>query len=174
MPLSGPCCLSPGSHGIAVGRFLIGAWREVATITAKHFFAIVQVNGGVGGEDAPWVEERRLNLQPRSPPHPFLQYTGRPGCTWRRDEVLGSPVPSNELGFAGPTLAKANPERTTRSTCLGGSTTASGYPIDMREILQRRLGPSHRFEVMNLGIGWYMSLHSAVNFIVHGVIAMKS
>jgi hypothetical protein len=75
-------------------------------------------------------------------------------------------IPTTTCPFGGPTLDKAKPERTTRITCLGGSTTASGYPIDMREILQRRVGLSHRFEVMNLGIGWYTSLHSAVNLRV--------
>jgi hypothetical protein len=87
-------------------------------------------------------------------PHPFLQFTGRPGVSLRRDEVLGTTRPFNELGVRGPVPDEAKPERTTRIACLGGSTTASGYPAYMKEILQRRL---------------YTSLHSVVNFIVHGV-----
>ena len=100
-------------------------------------------------------------------PHPFLQFTGRPGVALRGNEALGTLLPYNERGFLGPDLAPDKPPSAIRVACLGGSTTARGYPRRMQDFLRERLGVALGVEVMNFGQGWYTSAHSVVNFALN-------
>jgi len=85
-------------------------------------------------------------------PHPFLQYTLNP-------ESEGV----NSYGFYGPEWTPDKPARTIRVTCLGGSTTADGYPESLGRRLKEKL-PDRPIEVMNFGVSGWSSAHSLVNF----------
>ena len=66
-------------------------------------------------------------------PHPFLQFTGPRG-----------PVPETEgdyfLGFKDIKLSdKPKPDGLIRVACLGGSTTADGYPELLQKFLNNRV-----------------------------------
>lgn len=93
-------------------------------------------------------------------PHPFLQFTGPRG-----------PVPGTEddryLGFRDITLSERHkPEGVIRIACLGGSTTADGYPEMLANYLAREL-PEKNIQVLNFGMMWWSSVHSTVNYILN-------
>ena len=99
--------------------------------------------------------------------HPFLQFTGNPSHSVVEDRVLGNLSHFNNLGFLGNDFEAAKPPGVIRIAALGGSTTASGYPYVMEQILNTQAGEDARFEVLNFGQGWYSSAHSLVNFVLN-------
>ncbi|MEM7202087.1 MAG: GDSL-type esterase/lipase family protein [Planctomycetota bacterium] len=101
--------------------------------------------------------------------HPFLHFTGRPGNPLDGNAALGGLPPCNEDGFFGPAIRRAKGRNVIRVACLGGSTTATGYPGRVREMLTKEFRPRWFGEVINYGMGWYTSAHSAVNFILNAV-----
>ncbi len=102
--------------------------------------------------------------------HPFLQFTGNPSVSVIEDRVLGNLTPFNNFGFPGDDFHYAKPAGVLRVAALGGSTTASGYPQMLEDFLSERGAAGvDEFEVMNLGIGWYSSAHSLVNFVMNVV-----
>ncbi len=98
--------------------------------------------------------------------HPFLQFTGRPGIALHGNEALGTLLPFNNRGFLGPAPAETLQKGTLRIACLGGSTTARGYPQRMQRLLSKR-EETPPLEVLNFGMGWYTSAHSTVNFVLN-------
>ncbi len=90
--------------------------------------------------------------------HPFLHYTGNPAA----DRY-------NERGFPDRTHTVEKPPGTVRVACLGGSTTASGYPQELELLLNEHAVAGRRYEVLNFGLEGWTVLHSLVNFAVQGV-----
>ncbi len=93
-------------------------------------------------------------------PHPFLQFTGPRG-----------PVEETEgdfyLGFKDIKLSdQPKPDNVIRVACLGGSTTADGYPEFLKEYLGEQL-PDKTFQVLNFGTYWWSSVHSTVNYVLN-------
>jgi lysophospholipase L1-like esterase len=93
-------------------------------------------------------------------PHPFLQFTGPRG-----------PVPGTTadfyLGFKEIKLSDIpKPSGVIRVACLGGSTTADGYPESLQEFLARS-APGRKFQVLNFGSMWWSSVHSTVNYVLN-------
>ena len=93
-------------------------------------------------------------------PHPFLQFTGPRG-----------PVPDSDgdhyLGFKQIKVSdRKKAEGVIRVACLGGSTTADGYPELLQEFLEKQ-APGLSFEVLNFGIMWWSSVQSTVNYILN-------
>lgn len=102
--------------------------------------------------------------------HPFFQYTNNPKYVPSSDVSRAVGVPINSYGFIGPEYTYEKPSNVIRIACLGGSTTAKGYPKMMEDHLNDWNDDGvHRFEVMNFGIGGYTTAHSAVNFILNVV-----
>jgi len=101
-------------------------------------------------------------------PHPFLQFVGRAGVS-REDDGVDRGGGFNERGFLGPLLPYEKPDDVVRIACLGGSTTARGYPFVMERDLAERLGPPWRPQVQNFGVVRYSSTHSVVNFVLNVV-----
>jgi len=93
-------------------------------------------------------------------PHPFLQFTGPRG-----------PVPGSDsdfyLGFKELKLSDVSRlPGVVRIACLGGSTTADGYPECLQEYLAAE-DSSKRFQVLNFGGMWWSSVHSTVNYVLN-------
>lgn len=93
--------------------------------------------------------------------HPFMQFTGVPN-----GPNIGSKKLYNSLGFLGGDVGYKKPVGTVRIACLGGSTTASGYPKILQDIMNRRTD-NKKFEVMNFGHDFYTTAHSLVNFVLN-------
>ena len=87
--------------------------------------------------------------------HPFLHYTGVPNR-----EGFGP------NGFLSPMPAYSRTPGVTRVACLGGSTTANGYPGELQKYLNRKAAPA-RHEVLNFGLSGYSSVHSLVNLVLN-------
>lgn len=98
--------------------------------------------------------------------HPFLQFTMRPELERGSGEDAreGS---YNSGGFMGPDLPHERAAGTLRIACLGGSTTARGYPEVMRTWLLERDGAPELVEAMNFGLSRYSSTHSVINFVLN-------
>lgn len=127
-------------------------------------------------------------------PHPFLSFA------YKRNEVIDrnqrlpyplhpnvyqsftEPLRLNNLGHFGADFSPAKPDRVIRIACLGASTTANNisdgtrdytYPALLEERLNGELarrGDQRRVEVLNCGIGGWVSADILVNFslnIVH-------
>ncbi len=90
--------------------------------------------------------------------HPFLHYLGNP-------EVPGT----NAMGFWDEEHELDKPAGVVRVACVGGSTTASGYPALLERRLEAEQGEHPRFEVLNFGVHGWTTLHSLVNLVVWGV-----
>ena len=102
--------------------------------------------------------------------HPFVQYAHNPAYHTISDTISKVWESFNKFGLIGPEYEYAKPENVVRIACLGGSTTAKGYPRQM-EIYLNGLqdDDSYRFEVMNFGIGRYTTAHLLVNFVLNVV-----
>ncbi len=104
--------------------------------------------------------------------HPFIQYTRNPNL---KPLPVGrgegkSQQQINRFGFIGPEYTIAKPDGVVRIACLGGSTTATGYPLEMENYLNDYSEDDKiRFEVINFGIGGYTTAHSLVNFVLNVV-----
>lgn len=110
--------------------------------------------------------------------HPFLHHVGNP-------ELLAVPYlderahlallpqdewhPYNDFGFPGSIRPYVKEPRVLRVACLGGSTTATGYPQALEAWLDDRLPQGWRAEVLNFGIGGYTTAHSLVNYTLNVV-----
>lgn len=93
--------------------------------------------------------------------HPFLQYVGN--HNWLLDSGR-----FNITGFRGKELDHQKLPNVIRIACLGGSTTATGYPEKMEQYLNNRQEmDSVRFEVLNFGMSGYSSAHSLINFVLN-------
>ena len=86
--------------------------------------------------------------------HPFVQFTGAPGVG-----------PYNSLGFHGSEFTYRKPAGVVRVACLGGSTTASGYPDQLGRYLNK--APATRAEVLNFGMEGWNSAHTVANFVLN-------
>ena len=90
--------------------------------------------------------------------HPFLHYVGNPDA----DRY-------NSLGFPDREHTVTKPAGTLRVACLGGSTTASGYPALLEDWLENNAPDGQRWEVLNFGLEGWTSLHSLVNLSIRGL-----
>ena len=108
-----------------------------------------------------YITENPDNLYySRYMPHPFLQFTGPRGT------VEGA-TDDSYLGFREIKLSdRAKPADVIRVACLGGSTTADGYPEMLQDYLQRQM-PERRFQVLNFGMTWWSSVHSTINYVLN-------
>lgn len=98
--------------------------------------------------------------------HPFVQFTGNPNSEMVEGRVLGPSTVFNNFGFHGQDFAYEKPEGVVRIAALGGSTTATGYPLELGNYLNQRWDETdHRFEALNFGLGWYNTAHSLANFV---------
>jgi len=93
-------------------------------------------------------------------PHPFLQFTGPRG-----------PVPGSKgdyfLGFKDIKLSDTpKPDGVVRIACLGGSTTADGYPEFLQEFLNSKV-EGKKFQVLNFGTYWWSSVQSTANYVLN-------
>lgn len=100
--------------------------------------------------------------------HPFFQFTNNPDFCLMDDSTGQSYSPFNKFGFIGSEYEYEKPENVIRIACLGGSTTAKGYPKKMEGFLNEwNTDDTYRFEVMNFGVGGYTTAHSTVNFVLN-------
>lgn len=90
--------------------------------------------------------------------HPFLQYKGKENV----NQMDGKILPFNNEGFPGKDLNRAKQEGVKRIACIGGSTTANGYPRFLESALNSV--DSDTFEVINAGLPGYTTAHSLMNF----------
>lgn len=98
----------------------------------------------------------------------LTHFRGRSGRVYYPDaQVLSRGVPFNAYGFIGPQWSLAKPQGIVRVACLGGSTTATGYPRALEDILNAAPGETP-YEVLNFGTGYWTSLHSVVNYMLNG------
>jgi hypothetical protein len=104
--------------------------------------------------------------------HPFLQYIHNPDFVLENDTTKGPFKPFNSLGFKGHDYPYEKPKNTVRIACIGGSTTAHGYPRLLENYLNglpQVKNDSVRFQGMNFGVAGYSSAHSLVNFLLNVV-----
>ncbi|MEM9024273.1 MAG: SGNH/GDSL hydrolase family protein, partial [Bacteroidota bacterium] len=87
--------------------------------------------------------------------HPYVHYTGVPNKGF------------NNRGFHGSDWAREKPAGVFRVACIGGSTTARGYPADLEAWLNTRADTV--FEVLNVGLGGWTTAHSVANFVLNVV-----
>jgi hypothetical protein len=102
--------------------------------------------------------------------HPFMQYTFNSGFVTHDDTSGGSLKLFNRYGYKGPDYPYKKPPHTIRIACLGGSTTAHGYPKMMEEYIKTLpevKNDSLIFECMNFGVSGYSSSHSVVNLALN-------
>lgn len=99
--------------------------------------------------------------EPSIEAHPFLQFTHR-----RNKDLAANDW---NIGFKNYKLSDIpKPPRVIRIACIGGSTTASGYPEILNDVLKESCGQSE-FQVFNFGQEWWSSMQTAVNFILNVV-----
>lgn len=99
--------------------------------------------------------------------HPFLGFTGRPSVELKGNQNLGNLAAFNNFGFAGRDFQIPKPPNTIRVVAMGGSTTICGYPAFTETFLNTHTGDSLKFEVLNFGMTYWTSAHTAVNFILN-------
>ena len=99
--------------------------------------------------------------------HALLQFTGQPGIELPFFKALGEDNAFNEQGFMGKQKTLEKPPNTVRVACLGGSTTLSGYPKILEELLNDRSSDGDQFETLNFGLGYWTTAHSLVNFVLN-------
>jgi len=100
--------------------------------------------------------------------HPFVAFTGMPSVALQGNEALGGLKAFNNYGFLGNDFVQEKPTGTVRIACMGGSTTASGYPAIMEQWLnEQNFGDSVHFEVLNFGITYWTTAHSMVNYLLN-------
>lgn len=158
------CHLSPGIIMLIIT--LLGMlWIELgARFTVVHWLA-------------PWRKAQLAEIANRTYPsylayqgHPFLQFIGRPKAALKETMWHGEMSPFNKFGFYGQDFVYEKPPDVIRIACLGGSTTASGWPQRMERYLNEADQDGlHRYEVLNFGQGWYTTAHSLVNFVLNVV-----
>jgi lysophospholipase L1-like esterase len=124
-------------------------------------------------------------------PHPFLSFAYKRNEAVDRNQKLPYelhphrfrsfhvPLRLNNLGHFGPDFTPDKPAGTLRIACLGASTTANNiaddqrdysYPILLRDGLDKALAslrPDGRVEVLNCGIGGWVSADILINFLLN-------
>ncbi len=133
----------------------------VLRLFAKYFLPFLGRKYPLPAKIYKYITENPDNLYySRYVPHPFLQFTGPRGPA---EGTVGDFF----LGFKDIKLSdRAKPIGVISIACLGGSTTADGYP----ELLQKYLSdhaPGKQFKVLNFGTTWWSSVHSTVNYILN-------
>lgn len=102
--------------------------------------------------------------------HPFMQYIYNPAYTMKTDTSAEAFHPFNRFGFKGSDYPYEKPKNTIRIACLGGSTTAHGYPKMMEDYMKTaQSADSVRFECMNFGVSGFSTAHSVVNFALNAL-----
>ena len=173
LPLWLLCATLVGIGLVLMGRS--GGWRIKLAALLVPFLGMVGVELLIRlylkTTDEP--RERMVELADRThedqtvyAPHPFLQFTGRPGLVRADEGEIPRGGGFNERGFPGPELPSKKQPGALRIACLGGSTTASGYPFVLEQDLQ---GLSDTVEVLSFGVTRYSSTHSTVNFVLNVV-----
>jgi DNA-binding cell septation regulator SpoVG len=106
--------------------------------------------------------------------HPFLQFTGNPN--YHSNSNLNRNVMFNKFGFnvdwrkSRPEFGYEKPTHTIRIACLGGSTTADGWPWLMEDYLNKNnKDTTIKYQVLNFGMTSYTTAHSLVNFVLNVV-----
>ncbi|MBA4387546.1 MAG: hypothetical protein C0404_06165 [Verrucomicrobia bacterium] len=149
------------AHAVAVAVLVAGCLELSLRIGVKYLLPGPCRSMALCGKIHEYLTENPDNLYySRYVPHPFLQFTGPRGRT-----------PGSEtdylLGFKGIKLSDIpKPPGVVRIACLGGSTTADGYPELLQEMLAAAK-PSKRFQVMNFGMTWWSSIQSTVNYVLN-------
>ena len=106
--------------------------------------------------DSTYIERARFTG------HPFLHYVGKHRSTSLHPS---QPLVINRFGFLGRNWTYHKKSDVIRVACLGGSTTASGYPAMLETFLNARVVDGDpTFEVLNFGIDGYTSVHSLINY----------
>lgn len=124
-------------------------------------------------------------------PHTFLSFAYKRNETIDRNQSLPYPLHPNrfrsfhrplrlnQYGHFGPDFIAEKPPGTLRVACLGASTTANNiadderdysYPELLRDGLARSLAdrrPGHDVEVLNCGIGGWVSTDILINFLLN-------
>ena len=88
-------------------------------------------------------------------PHPFLAYVRNP-----------DPGRVNTYGFIGRDWSMDRKPGEIKIACIGGSTTADGYPEKLEEQLIRTF-PDKWITVMNFGMSGWTSAHCLVNYMLN-------
>lgn len=108
------------------------------------------------------------------------QLVSRLGATGHHTPRLASPMKGhpflhvfnglglelNEAGFPGREMRYDKNPDVVRVACVGGSTTALGYPAELERALNAS-GDGRRYEVYNFGMFAWTSTHSVVNFAIN-------
>ena len=104
--------------------------------------------------------------------HPFLLFTGNPNY----NSKLNCGVKFNKFGFkedwrkSRPEFDYNKPPHTIRVACLGGSTTADGWPWLMEDYLnENNRDTTTKYQILNFGMDSYTTAHSLVNFVLNVV-----
>ena len=100
--------------------------------------------------------------------HPFTSFIGVEGVTLVGNQRNYESNRFNNVGFLGEDFSVEKDSNTIRIACLGGSTTASGYPQVMEKILNEN-SDGCSYDVMNFGITYWSTAHSMVNFLLNVV-----
>lgn len=106
--------------------------------------------------------------------HPFLLFTGNPN--YHSNSKQNSGVKFNKFGFIEdnrkyrPDFDYNKPAHTIRIACLGGSTTADGWPWLMEDYLnENKKDTTIKYQILNFGMNSYTTAHSLVNFVLNVV-----
>jgi hypothetical protein len=116
--------------------------------------------------DARGLYERTLELstlegqrEPVIEPHPFIQFTDPRG----KDSRAGARF----VGFKGwKTSDVPKADGIIRIICVGGSTTATGYPEWMQNLFDECC-TDYKFQILNFGKEWWSSVQTTVNFVMN-------
>lgn len=87
-------------------------------------------------------------------PHPYLIHTFNPSVP----SVNSLGLINREVGIKGDGVY--------RIVCLGGSTTAEGYPLHLESLLKKRYA-SKRIEVVNAGVPAWTSQENVINLVIN-------
>lgn len=151
------------SYKIAIVLLIVGYAELLLRLFVKYFLPFLGRKIPILSKVYQYITENPDNLYySRYTPHPFLQFTGP-------REPVQDVEGDYYLGFNNIKLSDIpKPEGIIRIACLGGSTTADGYPEFLQEYLTAH-GSSNHFQVLNFGMTWWSSVHSTVNYLLNVV-----
>lgn len=138
---------------LGVRLALSGAGVLLALGIAELAFRFAPGALGLDLEQARGIQHLIAHGSPIYQPHPYTGYYGGGG-------------PASEVASMGRNHPRAGRPGVARVACLGGSTTAWGYPADLRRQLREALG--REVEVTNWGVGNWTSAESVVNWLLNG------
>lgn len=135
---------------------LLGATAVLGAELAVRF-AVVHLASDAARAHVIQIEQSAYPLHTRHIAHPFLEY-------------IGNPLHSrgNNLGFSGRDFAYAKDEGVVRVACVGGSTTESGYPVQLEDYLNEH-GVTEQvlYEAFNFGVSGWSSFQVSINFMLN-------